>query len=145
MSQSGGWAGLPGVRAALLSFSALSKATILSSWSPRSSLKQRDDTLTVLPRQPLRWPEKPWRGRVPEDGGDGFPPGGYDRLRGVQRPAAPAVSCSCSHKSRSGREGNWAQTSMGGAVITIRHWVRGAWDPSPHVKFATSFTSREGN
>lgn len=30
-------------------------------------------------------------------------------------------------------------------VITLRHWVRGGRAPSPHVKFATSFASREGN
>lgn len=68
-----------------------------ASQSPRSPPRHSGNILTVLPRQPLRWSEKPRRGRVPQDGGDGLPPGRNDQLRGAQDTAILAVPCSCSH------------------------------------------------
>lgn len=57
-------------------------AAILCLTEPQVSSPPRHsgDVLTVLPRQPLRWSEKPRGGRVPEDGGDGLPPGRNGQL-----------------------------------------------------------------
>uniref|UniRef100_A0A8C0NXC6 Metal transporter n=1 Tax=Canis lupus familiaris TaxID=9615 RepID=A0A8C0NXC6_CANLF len=70
-----------------------------ASQSLRLSPEQISHTPAVLPRQPLRWAEKPQRGGVPEDGGDGLHPGGNDGPRGAEHTAALAVFCSRSHHS----------------------------------------------
>lgn len=110
----GGWAGLPwGEGSPIFRLQPCPELPSYTRRRRRSSPEQIGHTLAVLPRQPLRWAEKPRRGRVPEDGGDGLHPGRDDRPRGTEHTTALAVFCSCSYDSRSGRE-------IG--VITVGHW-----------------------